>query len=135
MTDTATPTGDVLDGWSLPKDWTQGACDVFAEVLTQRPDLAGSDLASLEHASALTSAAERLDAVALAAGMVSTGSTGQTVVHPAAVEARLARTAAAQILARLAPPSPSHRQTASERGRAAARARWGGSGSVPIGRR
>lgn len=139
MSDTPTadaePVDDVLDGWALPDDWTDAARDLFAEVLSQRPDLSGVDLGAAQHACALTSAADRLDAVALAAGMISTGSTGQTVVHPAVVEARLARTAAATILARLTPPSSGHRQTASERGRAAARARWQGSGSVPIGRR
>jgi len=105
MTDTTDPAEDVLDGWTLPGDWTEAARDFFAEVLSERPDLAGADLGALEHACALTSAAERLDAVALAAGMVSTGSTGQTVVHPAVIEARLART------------------------------RWSGSGSVRIGAR
>jgi|GEM_PF-2947269 len=144
MTDTATtdtlttdaePVDDVLDGWDLPESWTPSARDLFASVLEVRADLSGPDLGALEHACSLTSAAERLDEVALSAGMISTGSTGQTVVHPAVVEARLARTAAAAILARLAPTSGAHRQTASERGRAAARARWGGSGSVAIGRR
>lgn len=28
---------EVLDGWSLPADWTASARDLFAEVLSQRP--------------------------------------------------------------------------------------------------
>lgn len=110
--------------FDLPDTWTQAARDLFAEVLSVRPDLSGADLGSLEHACSLTSAAERLDEVALAAGMISTGSTGQTVVHPAVAEARLARTAAAQILARLVPAEHSPRMTDSERARYAAQQRW-----------
>ena len=128
MTDPTHPDDDVLDGWTLPEDWTDTARDLFAEVLRERPDLSGADLGALEHAAALTSAAERLDAVALAAGMVSKGSTGQTVVHPAVIEARLARSSAATILARLA-PTQAERRTA--QARRAARTRY--SGSVPIG--
>ena len=109
--------------WKLPLDWTTSARDLFLGVLDERPALAGAELAALEQAAALASAAERLDTVALAAGMIAAGSTGQTTVHPAVVEARLARTAAAQILARLKPP-PAIGATASHRGRAAAAARW-----------
>ena len=127
----ATPEAvDPLDGWTLPADWTDTARDLFAGVLDERPEIAGADLGSLEHAAALTSAADRLDEVARAAGMVSTGSTGQVIVHPAVVEARLARTSAATILARLS-PTKSERNT--ERARRASRARW--AGSVPIGLR
>lgn len=128
--DTTPDAVDPLDGWTLPADWTDTARDLFAEVIGERPDLAGADLGALEHAAALTSAADRLDELARAAGMVSIGSTGQTVVHPAVVEARLARTAAATILARLS-PTRSERNT--ERARRAARTRW--TGSLPVGHR
>lgn len=132
MIDATDPADDVLDGWTLPEDWTEAARDLFAEVLSERPDLSGADLGSLEHACSLTSAAERLEAVAQAAGMVSTGSTGQTVVHPAVIEARLARTSAATILARLA-PSQAERRT--HQARRAARTRWSGTRSVRPGAR
>lgn len=111
---------DPLDDWNLPDDWTDGARDVFAEVLDDRPDLAGADVGALESACALISAADRLGDVARAAGMVAIGSTGQVVVHPAAVEERLARTAAATILARL---SPTRGARFAERARGAARVR------------
>lgn len=113
-------TSDTLEGWTLPADWTPGARDLFAEVIAQSPDLAGAELGSLESACSLISAADRLGEVARAEGMTATGSTGQTVVHPAVVEERLARTAAATILSRLA-PSRSERFTA--RARTAARVR------------
>lgn len=114
---------DPLAGWDLPDDWTPAARDLFAEVLDERPDVSGADLGALIHACSLTSAAERLDTVARAAGMVATGSTGQVIVHPAVVEARLARTAASTILARLSPTRAEH---ATARARRAARARWSG---------
>lgn len=114
------------DGASeLPDTWTQGARDTFAAVLEERPDASSAELASLYHAASLESAAERLDAVAQAAGFVSTGSTGQVVVHPAVTEARLARTAAASILARLVPHDASPRAAGA---RKAARARWSRAG-------
>jgi len=90
-------------GWTFPEDWTESARELFAEVIAERPDLGGAELGALEHACYLTSAAERLDEIARAAGMVSTGSTGQTIVHPAVVESRLQRANAATILARLTP--------------------------------
>jgi len=90
-------------GWTFPEDWTESARELFAEVIAERPDLGGAELGALEHACYLTSAAERLDEIARAAGMVSTGSTGQVVVHPAITEARLQRDSAARILARLTP--------------------------------
>ena len=111
------------DSWDLPAHWTDSARDLFLGVIEQRADLGGADLASLEQAASLASAAEQLEAAAFAVGMVATGSTGQVVVHPAIVEARLARTAVAQILARLVLPS-SGAKTSSQRGREAANARW-----------
>lgn len=121
---------DVLDGWTLPDHWTGSARETFAEVLTERPDLSGADLGALEQACHLIATAEALDAVARAAGYVATGSTGQVVAHPATVEARLARTSTATILARLSPAVASNR---SIRARAAARARWS-TGSLPAPR-
>jgi hypothetical protein len=126
MTDhlTALPSeeADVLD---LPEDWTDGARETFRAVFEERPDLSAAEVATLTHACALESAADRLDEVARAAGYVAAGSTGQVVAHPAAVESRRARTAASSILARLVGPSRGGGAlTNSERGRAAARARW-----------
>lgn len=106
----------------LPADWSAGACDLVGEVLDERADLAGADLAALWQVGSLVTAADALDAVARAAGYVSTGSTGQTITHPAAVESRLARTAAAGILARLSPSAGASRTTHARR---AARARHG----------
>ncbi|MFF1635930.1 hypothetical protein [Leifsonia sp. NPDC058248] len=119
MTATTPPSDD----WELPESWTDGARELFLGVIDQRPDLAGAELGSLEQAASLHASAERLDAVAQDAGMIATGSTGQTIVHPAVVEARLARTASAAILSRLVPPT-SGPKTSSQRGRDAARARY-----------
>ncbi|WP_295125952.1 hypothetical protein [uncultured Leifsonia sp.] len=109
--------------WELPADWTDGARDLFLSVIEQRPDLAGAELGALEQAAALHSSAERLDEVSVAAGMVALGSMGQTIVHPAVAEARLARVASASILARLVPATAGP-MTNSQRGRRAAQARY-----------
>lgn len=114
---------DVLAGFDLPTSWTDSAVDTFREVLTSRPDLAGPELSALEHACQLQTVAEHLDGVARDAAYAATGSQGQEILHPAVSEARLTRTAAAQILARLTVTS-SRTQTSSERARSAARARW-----------
>lgn len=50
MTAIPDPSPDPLDGWSLPEDWTEAARDLFAEVLSERTDLAGADLGALEQA-------------------------------------------------------------------------------------
>lgn len=120
MTTEAAPAA--LAEWDLPDHWTPSVRDLFAEVLDERPDLSGADLASLEQACELATAADALGEVARAAGYVTTGSTGQVVAHPAQVEARLARTAAAAVLARLA---PSRAVKFTERSRRAARTRHG----------
>ena len=70
--------------------------------------------------------AELLEGLALAAGMVTTRSKMQVIVHPAIVEAHLGRTAAAQILARLV-SAKTGAKTPSQRGADAARARWSSS--------
>ncbi|MEV7761451.1 MULTISPECIES: hypothetical protein [Curtobacterium] len=91
------------DEWQLPEHWTPAARDAVHNVLKARPDLDGGDVGALEQAGELISLADGLADVARAAGLVSTGSTGQVTVHPAVTEARLARTAAAAILAKLNP--------------------------------
>jgi hypothetical protein len=106
----------------LPATWTSGARDTFAAVTAERNDLSAAELSALYHACALESAAERHDEVALADGMVARGSTGQPIAHPSAVEARLARTAAAAILSRLV----THRRMSSQRTQKAAYERWHG---------
>jgi hypothetical protein len=105
-----------------PAHWTDGARDTFDNVLEQRPDLAGAEYVALEQAAELICTADRLDA-ATRETPLTTGSTGQVTVNPGIVEARLARTAAAGILARLTAPAAGAR-TNSQRGRDAARARW-----------
>lgn len=108
-----------------PDHWTAAARDAVEEVLDVRPELSGADLASLREAAELITAADALGQVARAAGYVATGSTGQPVTHPAQVEARLSRTAAASILARLVGPAAGQ-ETNSQRQRRAAMARHHG---------
>lgn len=121
MTASTAPAGD-----DFPRAWSTTARETFEGVTAERPDLSAAELASLWHACSLEAAADALDQRAAADGFVATGSTGQLVAHPAAQEARLARTAAAAILARLVPPGRGGAMTSSQRGQAAARARWGG---------
>lgn len=109
--------------FELPDHWSADARDTFEEVLEARPDLGGSELAALHHACELESAADALAIIARDAGMVATGSQGQTVLHPAVSESRMARVAAAGILHRLIGPRAA--ANASQRGTKAARARWG----------
>lgn len=111
---------------AYPEHWPDAVRDVYDSVIEQRPDLAGAEFATLETACELLAAGEAHAVVAREAGGVATGSTGQIVVHPSSVESRLNRTAAAGILARLAPPPTSGRLTASERGRQGAAGRWQG---------
>jgi hypothetical protein len=101
-----------------PPHWPDVVRDVFDDALAVSPDLAGPAFSSLVESCELLATAYALDKVAAGAGYVSTGSTGQTIVHPATVEARLTRTEAAKILARLIP--------AKNRGQRIARARHGG---------
>lgn len=123
MTDTASP-GDVLAGFELPEHWSEAARETFREVLTQRPDLSGGALGALEQACELISTADALDVVARAAGHVTEGSKGQTVLHPAVAESRQARSSASQVLRALAPPPTSGNLSNSQRAVAAARSRW-----------
>jgi hypothetical protein len=109
-----------------PEEWSDSARVTWTEVTEERRDLSAAELAALAHACALETAADALDAVAREAGYVAVGSTGQPVAHPATVESRLARSAAATILSRLVPPAKGGAMTNSQRGQAAARARWGG---------
>lgn len=118
-------TVDVLEDFDIPASWTDAARETFREVLTARPDLAGPELAALEQACGLVTTADELDAIARAAAYAAVGSTGQEILHPAVAEARLQRTAAAGILARLT-VTKGRVQSSTERARDAARARWGG---------
>ncbi|MBO3095848.1 hypothetical protein [Cellulomonas dongxiuzhuiae] len=113
------------DDQPYPDHWSAAARDAVEEVLEVRGDLAGADLAALTQVADLITAADALASAARADGYTTAGSTGQTVVHPAIIEARLARTAAASILARLASPSAgTGAMTSTARARTAARARW-----------
>ena len=115
--------GHGADDLELPEHWTPGARDTFTNVLDERPDLSGAEWASLEQAAELISTAEVLEAAARESGALVPGSQGQLVVNPAYAEARLARTSAAQILNRLVGVKAGA-MTNSQRGRAAANARW-----------
>lgn len=112
------------DAFHLPEEWSEAARDAFREVLQARPELAGAEVAALECACELITTAGALDAVAKAADYVATGSQDQEVLHPAVAEARLSRTAAASILARLVAVATGPTMTNSQRGTMAARARW-----------
>jgi len=118
------PEDDVLDGFDLDPTWSPNAVEAFREVLTVRPDIAGPELVALDQAATLITTAEALEQIAREASYVATGVKGQTVVHPAVPEARQSRVAAAQIMARLTVVVAGPRMTNSERGRAAAAARW-----------
>lgn len=108
----------------FPEHWSPAARDLVENVLDARPDLDGREFEALVQAATLTTTADALDDVARAAGYMTTGSQGQPVAHPATVESRLARTAVAQIMARLTPTQTTGALTATERARSAARARW-----------
>ncbi|MBT2499789.1 hypothetical protein J7E25_11855 [Agromyces sp. ISL-38] len=111
------------DALPLPEHWSAGARDAFSTVIDQRPDLSGADFAALEQAAELIASADALDAAARERGVTSTGSQGQLVVSPLVVEARLARSAAATILARLVAPTAGAK-TNTQRAREAAKIRW-----------
>lgn len=123
------PDAEDVEPFSWPESWTVGAVDAVETVLEVAPDLSGPAWASLEQVGALISSADRLDALAIAAGLTATGSTGQEILHPAIPEARQARTAAAQILARLGDVTGrTAGETLSTRQARNARARWSRAG-------
>jgi hypothetical protein len=85
-----------------PEHWSSGAVDTVETVLAARPDLAGAEFSALCQAAELISSADALDEVARRDNFVATTAKGQPARHPALAEARLARSAAATILGRLA---------------------------------
>ncbi|WP_309102501.1 hypothetical protein [Microbacterium sp.] len=101
-----------------PDHWPTATIDTYDSVMAESPELSGAAYQSLVEACELLAVAYSLDAVAKAANYVSKGSMGQDVLHPAVAEARLSRTEAARILARLIGPT--------SKGQALARARHGG---------
>lgn len=107
----------------FPDHWSADARDLYDEVLAERPDLKGAEHGALIHACELTAAADALAGVAREAGFMAPGSRQQPRLHAATVEARLSRTAAATILARIVPTKGAR---ATEKARAAARTRWAG---------
>ena len=109
----------------FPPHWSPTAREAVENVLNARPDLSGADAAALDQVAELITSAEALEAVARAAGYVAKGSMGQAIAHPCGVEARLARTSAATILARLVDPAQRSAALAA-RGRAGARSLHGG---------
>lgn len=93
-------------------------------------DLSPSELLLLEQACRQVDVIAALDAAA-AAEPLTTGSKGQTIVNPAATEARLGRQQVARILDQLGLPAPDSAATeatpsspAKRRARKAAEARW-----------
>lgn len=114
---------------AMPDNWSTNARETVATISEEFGEqMSSAEVAELMQAAALESSADELEAVARAAGYIATGSTGQIVVHPATQEARLARTAAATIYARLhrgAATQAAAKTAASERAARAALARWG----------
>lgn len=123
---------DVLADFAFPDRWHADALDAAREVLSERPDLAGPELVALESACNLLDTASRLEEIARAADFVGIGASGQQVCHFAVGEARLARVQSAAILHRLTVLTSGPAMTNSQRGRAAAQARWA---KAPGGRR
>jgi hypothetical protein len=93
------------EDWKFPEHWTPSAVDAATNVLTARPDLDGGELSALIEACEMVTLADRLAKVAADAEYVASGSAGQTVLHPAVAEQRLARTAASNVFRALAPLS------------------------------
>lgn len=91
---------------TYPDHWTTAARDAVASVLTARPELDGAEAAMLGEAAELITIADELAAAARTNGLLDKGSTGQTVVAAAVIEARLARSAAGALLAKLIPARP-----------------------------
>jgi hypothetical protein len=85
-----------------PEHWSSSAIDTVETVLESRPDLAGPEFSALCQAAELISNADHLDEVARADNYVAHSLKSGPVRHPALAEARLARSAAATILGRLA---------------------------------
>lgn len=93
----------------FPRGWTRSAKDAVTAILLERPDLAGADFAAAEQIGHLITTADRYDAIAKKEPMT-TGSTGQIVVNPAASLAVSARHEAALIMAKLSTSAPKSRQ-------------------------
>jgi hypothetical protein len=107
-----------------PPHWPEEAVELYEDVLGNLgEDLNGPELQALVQAAELVASASALEEVARSAGYVATGSTGQTIVHPAVVEARLARSKVADVMQRLTSHSPS--PSASQAGRSLANKRYG----------
>lgn len=105
-----------------PRGLTPGARAAWRDVLAQRPDLDGAELAQLREACRLIASADRLEET-VGDDVVVSGSREQLTVHPALTEARLSRAAASTVLTRLAPPA--HRAaSASHKAQRASRSRW-----------
>lgn len=95
----------------LPNDWELDHREIeLLELAARQAD----DLALLERAIKKE-------------GAISTGSTGQTIVHPAILEARQARLAISRLVGLIELPDGEERPAtaATTRGRKAAQARWG----------
>ncbi len=112
----------------MPEAVTAGAQlrqRIEAELAEHELDLDGRETELLDRACATADAIEALEEVVARDGATVTGSRGQTIVHPALVEARQQKLVLLRLLNSLdligdsaAPASPS------ARGRAAAQARW-----------
>lgn len=106
----------------LPAHWSDAAREAAEEVLATREDLSGADVAALEQAAELVTLADAMTAVAATAGYVSRSDAGAETTHRAVTEARLARTSAAAIFARLVGDNSATSRSAA--GRSLARKRW-----------
>jgi hypothetical protein len=86
-------------------------------------ELIGRELQLLGDAARLADLAADLDAVVAEEGVTAWGVGKQRVAHPCLVEARLTRVALNNLLGKIGLDAPDE-NTASARGRRAARARW-----------
>lgn len=105
-----------------PAGLTTNSRRVGRSVHTDRPNLAGAELAQLEEACRLIATADRLEESTCGESLAQ-GSAGQVVAHPALVEARHQRATASTVLERLKLDPTEHRETRSQKARRAARVR------------
>lgn len=87
-----------------PTHWSEEACAAAEVVLHALPDLCGAAWAALMSVGELLTVAAAHERIARGADYLATGAAGHLVTHPAAVEARLARTSANATLVRLVAP-------------------------------
>ncbi|WP_098464400.1 hypothetical protein [Isoptericola jiangsuensis] len=111
------------DGWAFPEEWSAEALEMAAEVLAQRADLSGAEVALLENAGWLLTQASIAFDVAKRHAFESTTDRGAITLHPGLAEARQARLAANAALHKLV-PHDSGAAAGTIAGASLARRRW-----------